>query len=291
MNLDMNKLQKSNYSKVLLSFYRVITNKFPICNLNNLINQLNTLDISKNPSNIKEFIIKGVKDNPCGYYPEHNKILLINDRVSDYHLYHELFHMLSTYCVDNMVYSGFSQGNKKTYVSIGDGLNEGYTQLLKERYFSVDDKEIYFYMLQKHISKHLEIIIGRRTMEKLYSNADLNGLINNLEKFSNKDEILYFINNVDYINKNIKEEKLSNDINLKLKDSLMFLLNTYIVKQNLLLQKKLIDDKIYKTNIEKYLELLVYPQYYKGKEYIGLTYDDVEYILYSNNLTPSVSRH
>ena len=42
MNLDMNKLQKSNYSKVLLSFYRIITNKFPICNLNHLINQLNT---------------------------------------------------------------------------------------------------------------------------------------------------------------------------------------------------------------------------------------------------------
>ena len=291
MQLDKNKILSSEYDKVLLSFYRVIINKFPLSNMDNLISQLNTIDITKNPSSIKEFIIKGIKDNPCGYYPESNKILLIKDNVKDYHLYHELFHMLSTYRSDNTIYSGFSQGNRKTYVTIGDGLNEGYTQLLKERYFGIDDNESYFYMLQKHIAKHLEIIVGRRTMEKLYVNADLEGLVNQLEKYCNKEVILRFVNDVDYINKNIKDEKLNDYVTLKLKDSLLFLLNSFIVKQSMLYNKALLDDKSYKENIEKYLELLVNPLYYKGKEYQALTYEDVEFILYSNNLLPSNSRH
>lgn len=292
MVLNTKRFESMKYGKELLSFYRVMMNRFPIIDKDDLISKLNDIDITSNPSNFKEILIKNFKNNPCGYYPEHNKILLINEKnINDYHIYHELFHMLSTTISKDIVYCGFSQNNRKTLLSIGNGLNEGYTQYLKEHYFGVDDNEKYYYMLEKHIAKHLEIIIGRRTMEKIYMSGSLYDLMLQLEKYSNEQYILNFINNVDYINKNIGKSELNNNVNLKLKESLMFLLDTYIAKQSLLYNKGLLNDKSYKNNVEKYLELLSMPLHYKGMDYQALNYNDVEFILYSNNLIPESGRY
>ena len=84
------------------------------------------------------------------------------------------------------------------------------------------------------MASRLEEIVGRRTMESLYLNADLLGLINELSKYTNVDDIMKFISDTDFIinyfnDKNYKFLKKKLLIN-KLISSNLFLLDVYTKK-------------------------------------------------------------
>lgn len=291
MNIKSGKITSVNYKNELFKFHEIIVNYFPIYDLDIFIEKLYSLKIESKVTNLKDLLAKSNGGHSCVYYPEDNKIFLIKQDVKDYHIYHELFHLLSSYEENNIVYSGFSQCNNKEYTSIGNGINEGYTQFLKERYFGVDEKEINYYMLQKHIAKHLEIIVSQRKMESMYAEADLLGLISELKKYEDEEKIINFIYDVDYINENIKNKTEYNNINMILNKSLLFLINMYIKKQDLLLEKKLLNDNIYKKNIENFIESISYPLYYRGKNYKTISYDDIKNVLANFNLAPSEKTH
>ena len=86
-------------------------------------------------------------------------------------------------------------------------------------------------------------------MESLYLNADLDGLIKELEKYINKEEIMEFIYDMDYIYKHLKENKIL-FLNKKISNTLNRI-NLFIVKVYL---KKTYQQ--YLQNIISYEELI-----------------------------------
>lgn len=126
-----------------------------------------------------------------------NKIRIKNSKT----IWHELFHLSSgIYDQKNFVeYNGFRQTKyRPLFTDIGFGLNEGYTQLLTERYFK--DKELNNdYNLEKIIANNLELLIGQSKMEQLYFKADLYGLVEELKNYIIEEEIYDFIKCVDHI--------------------------------------------------------------------------------------------
>ena len=129
-------------------------------------------------------------------------------RVRDYQntLWHELLHLSSGrwdkehYAEYNgFRFTKYTKKYRGSDFDIGIGLNEGYTQLLTERYFS-DRKTSTCYAIEKDIAKMLESIVGREKMQKLYFNADLLGLIRELEQYTNDKEIVDFLKTLDFIN-------------------------------------------------------------------------------------------
>lgn len=114
-------------------------------------------------------------------------------------IYHELLHMASTRRDRIRIASGFHY-YKTDKVSYGRGLNEGYTELLTQRYFYNKDYDLSLYQNAYIYASLLERIVGKEKMESLYLNADINGLVHELEKYDSYDNILHFINELDYIN-------------------------------------------------------------------------------------------
>ncbi len=103
---------------------------------------------------------------------------------------HGILHLASTVLKDGKILSGFHQREKDT-LGFGYGLNEGYTELLRKRYFS--DKRSGYYELEEHFANIVEEIVGKDKMQDFYMRADLKGLINELSKEYSADEIQKFI--------------------------------------------------------------------------------------------------
>lgn len=103
-------------------------------------------------------------------------------------IYHEILHMASSYndYENEVYYRGFFQHNENKKVTIGEGLNEGYTELLSNRdinndnytsYSEIEDNYIIAYPISQALAHQLEIIIGKSEMEKMYFDNDLRGLV------------------------------------------------------------------------------------------------------------------
>ena len=101
---------------------------------------------------------------------------------------HELFHLATYTTNDNVMFCGFYQ-NSGIY-DIGNGINEGYTELLARRYFAKDRG---YYDDEVIIAALVEELIGKDKMEQLYFYADLKGLITELSKYSNTNIVNRFI--------------------------------------------------------------------------------------------------
>lgn len=103
---------------------------------------------------------------------------------------HELFH-LSTLAKGQC---GFNINN------YAKGLNEGYTQLLAERYFSEGIGKCYLFEVV--LVKIIEQLIGQDNMEKYYFDLDLVSLINDLINYETEENIVNFIKNLDILLEN-----------------------------------------------------------------------------------------
>ncbi len=160
-------------------------------NINSL--KVESVDFSKN----KEW------DNFSGlYFVRLNKILLDIENDNYTNLFHELFHMSSSYKNNKIFNSGFCQSHfydGKLY-SYGEGINEGYTEYLVE-------KNIYNYMcdstyvIEVFIASKIEQIIGKDVMMDLYSKADLKTFMLALGRYLSKDDVDKLITGTDFINK------------------------------------------------------------------------------------------
>lgn len=242
-SVDKDKIESvAYYSSAIFNFINVLEKKFTKSVLRNFYHNINSISVNE----VKEMI-----KNPRtkGRYNLFNNIIYLKEKqvVS---IYHELFHMSSTKVFGNFSYSGFSLYNRTERKSIGIGITEGYTQLMTERYFGNDSTTRFLeknygienakrivgrsYQFQVLIASKLEEIIGKEKMEELYLNADLYGLVDELTKYSSKEEINDFISKMDFLHSNIKsvyEFSLKND---KLKRSFVevsnFLLKCYSKK-------------------------------------------------------------
>ena len=199
-----------------------------------------------------------------------NNTITINKDTDKTVIFHELFHLASTYMINGVFYSGFSQ--QALDVSIGNGLNEGYTQLLSERYFD-DYNPIKSYGYLVNIAKKVEQIIGEGKMKSLYYNISLTGLIDEFKKYAEVGEIIVFIKNLDYVCSLYK--KLSK-IDLKIinkyicekyKEINDFLIKAYMVKKNLQFNENIISEDECNNDISSFVKSLPIRVHHRGGDY------------------------
>lgn len=133
--------------------------------------------LKKNIKSLNIIILNNDEMDSGGEYSWHNVIYIREDQLSKLEniVFHELFHMAS--------YNRFKIGGFQNVMSYR-GINEGYTQLLTEKYFSFTTND---YLGEKTIAELLESIIDSTLMENFYSTANLQGLLNEISKYNGND--------------------------------------------------------------------------------------------------------
>ncbi len=124
-------------------------------------------------------------------YDIFNNKIYVGKNIDD-SIYHELFHAFTSYKKNALsTVSGFNYTN--IHANIARRLNEGYTDLLTNRYFDIDVA----YMIEANIARKTELILGEKNMQNFYASNNLYAIIKFLSKFSSEEEALTFINSVD----------------------------------------------------------------------------------------------
>lgn len=199
---DLSSFKNTQYDKAVKHFVRVISDTIEEEDLNNLKRNIKSLKVEEfNPF---PFHLKYRGDQGT-YLPKKNTILLRKKRF--YTIYHELLHMASTYNSEKFILVGFHQYDKENSISIGRGLNEGYTALLCSDLF--DDCYIsdgYWYLME--IMTQIEEIVGVDKMMHLYFSSDLLGLKKELLKYASEEEIIDFIDEMDWIIYHVSDEQV-----------------------------------------------------------------------------------
>jgi len=198
---DYDEHSKAKSDSYVFHFIDELNNKLPKEDLDALNNNIKTLKLKKSPLHSLSLFFIGA--DQC-YLSRRNTIITNYDNDENANIYHELFHMASTYNDYNnkTCYSGFSISKGKE--KFGIGLTEGYTELLTERYFRDKYKDMpnsYRYAII--YAEEIENLIGKDKMTSLYLNHNLKGLITELEKYKSKKQIYEFLHETDYL---IKEK-------------------------------------------------------------------------------------
>lgn len=191
-HITNNRILK-NIDKDIKNFEQIIDEKLPHVSKNYFNHNLSTLKVKK--SNFLIEIVNYINSSSlAAYYNlETNKIVMSKTPQSK-HLSHELLHMSSTLNTEKYRFTGFSYEDYKNDIKLGKGLCEGYTGHLNKKYFVPETNEYQYF---RNITELLEFIVGQKTMEKLYFDANLKGLADILEQYSNHDEIYNLIKLVD----------------------------------------------------------------------------------------------
>ena len=251
--LDVESIEKSNYRTFVFKFINKIESEFPKSYLKNFYHNIDDLDIRRS-------IILYPRNASAIYIADKNEIILQTSLLQKYTeetLFHELFHMASTIYVNGIMYSGFSQ-MKNPFIKIGDGLTEGYTQLLTERYCDCTDMKTY--KEEVKIAAGLEKALGKETMQSLYFSANLPGLIKEIGKYSSEEEAIRFIMNIDFINKYKSKSTTLNSHHImtqkKYKDIYNLMFKIYTRKKKQELEEKLITEAECINSIVDYIKYL-----------------------------------
>jgi hypothetical protein len=150
------------------------------------------------------------------YYGSANKIELMHKSA----IYHELMHMASARKNGGNYYIGFSYNN------VGDGLNEGYTELMTKRYFNTTGGSSYKILV--NMMSKVEEIVGQEKMEKYYLQSNLTGLMNELYDIDTDYGVDYFVTDMDklyyLIQMNTKKEENRAEL-----QGIIYSINTRIV--------------------------------------------------------------
>lgn len=186
------RIQKMSYRDEVFEFIKRLVQEFPDVDCTNLYNNINELRI-KNESFLTTINHLG------GYYDPTSNRLVYNNKLPEAYrrtiMYHELLHMASSYKSDKKIYSGFLQVDNK--ITVGIGINEGYTQLLTDKLIKTISL-LQPYETESRIAGEIERIVGQDKMQELYFRADLPGLIAELSKYATRNEVIKFINEVDF---------------------------------------------------------------------------------------------
>lgn len=194
--LSTSKIDNSPYSERLKEIINKIVNNFDDEDLHNLYHNVKNLKIKNIPLlerlvfNIRGIAVLG------SYDPRNNSISTSNPNKNSFS--HEVLHLSSSIKTPFGSIVGFRQIG--LFKDIGDGLNEGYTELLNNRYFN-NGNISGIYEVEQTFSSAIEDIIGKKRMESLYLRGNLKGLISilNLNYGFDLKEIEKFIVSIDVI--------------------------------------------------------------------------------------------
>ena len=142
--------------------------------------------------------------NQIIFYPqEYEKLGEDKDTFISSAITHELLHMASSYKKGLIRICGFSQTLANSY-EIGYGINEGFTEYLNCKYFN--QKSVPAYEPLQNITKIIAEIVGVETMEKLYFQGNLKGLVNELSKYQSEEQSLDLIYDIDKAHRELNSE-------------------------------------------------------------------------------------
>ena len=251
---DIDKIKEKPIGNHLIKFRKKLYKKFTSNNLNLLNHNIKSLKVKIKYIAPEILLLRFASGT---YSIKKNKIELI-DFFKDGSTNHELFHMATSFYNKKLkiAYSGFQQILFYKNETIGYGLNEGYTDLLVNRYFEVKIKyRCYSYEVCTFFSEKLEEIVGRKRMENFYLNADLFGLYHYLLNFDTGENVMQFIVSLDYLLKHASlfhPEKCEN---------YFALIECYLAKWCINKNKKelnngTIDENTYNKNINNYIDSL-----------------------------------
>lgn len=223
-------------------------------------NNINRLTVVK--TNLKNEYVRGTYDP--------NNIIVVG---SDYKetIFHELTHMASTKVSKDTIYNGFVQLKKGKI--IGLGLTEGYTQLETKRNFG-EYGVLDAYGLLSYYCELLEGILGENFVKRCYYNADLYTLVDELKKYTRIDEIMKFLNDMDYLKKVLYSKKnqfknkfIAKRIVLTIKRINAFLLKIFMITLLRYKDKGLIDESKYNELLVDFVNGLVHGIEISNKNY------------------------
>lgn len=185
---DKKSLMKIDYEKIkqIIPLIEKLKNNVSEENLKTLYNNLNSLKVKR-----KLLLVMGAVG---GFYDIVKNEIIYN---VEFLLGHEILHMASSYYEkeNEIELCGFRQ--RKEIALIGNGLNEGYTELLASRIYYKNGKPV-TYKKEAKIARMLEFFFDDpKEMENLYFNHNLPGLIHKLESFASRDEVIKLINDID----------------------------------------------------------------------------------------------
>lgn len=211
--------------------------------------------VKREKSPISKF--KARKNNIDSFYsPENNSIYMEND---DTKIYSELFQLASTRRDDEFLYSGFNKAELafNNDDGIGYALNEGYTELLTRRFFSVkDENKSYQYL----VARLLELAVGKNKLQNMYLKGDSEGLINELTKHTTAYAAFKFINDLDMVCEEMSNKDSSSkleDISNRLHDINLFLTDIFAAKLNDQYSKGKINSvEMFNESLSKYISYL-----------------------------------
>lgn len=210
-HLDQKNSNIENYPKIneiVTNFKNTLESKLTKKQMNIVRKNLDILQYK--PRNIYG-ILSDTIHCTAGFYIEHsitsNPLSTMN---INHILAHELLHASTSSGARNRRYSGFCQCmlEIKKLKILGNGINEGYTELLTRRLFGYEHTS---YNYEVAVAEMVELIVGKEKMQDLYFNLDLNGLINALGKYSDKNKTKQFILNLDTIN-SLSQHKGNDDL-------------------------------------------------------------------------------
>lgn len=275
-DINFDNLISMKFGELFSRFANVILSKFHYVNLTNFYNNLNEIRIDLYDLRTKnKYFHRGI----FGYYDvKKNAIKLDEDYVSVI-IFHELFHMASSVYLNGNYYSGFRQYSSDDYTSIGKGLNEGYTQLLTERYFGHNDDFGKVYEYETFIVGKLEEIVGKFKMQELYLSANLYGLIKELNKYISYEEIINFIRYLDFLNNNLNN-KTTLIFRMDTIVKRIKIINSFLVKAYLIKLKKeemcgiLSNDNVV-IKFDRYIDSLLNDYYNENFDYYKISRDGI----------------
>ena len=293
--VDLNRFTEEAVKEVVEEFEHVIKNEFSPELTKLFYNNIENVRIKKS----KGILLLGAEANyRC--YTNKIKYSIITA------LYHELFHLSNSYYDEKkkVFYCGFAQhfnvkGRLNNNIYFGDGINEGYTEILTHRYFGKNHKLPKAYLLEVRIVEALEKIVGEKEMEKLYMSANLMGLIENLKQYSSEEDILRFISSVDVVSNHYFDNFLfkNKKVELSVKHIYSFLMEAYIKKLKDQAEKGEITPDEFAETANRYTESLGlrakvgnFDYNYFTNEYLNSLCSDISNIQKELNNKVSISR-
>lgn len=181
--------------KELVPYFKVLLNQTKKQNLQVILRNLNDVKIKR--------VLPNIFSGAIGSYDYRaNKLKYATKQT----IAHEFLHLASSYYdkENDVGYSGFSQ-NKRGKFPIGDGLDEGYTELLATRWFiDKEKKEQYFkdsgYKTLVTLASLFEYFFPNpKDMEDYYFNHNLPGFIEYMSRFASRKEIIEILVHMDNI--------------------------------------------------------------------------------------------
>ena len=238
--IDFRYIASYKFGEEISKFAQLMVDRFPSSNLIMLYNNINELKINTfdesfndKKESLKNIIFrKGTKSLTAASYSDAFNKILVPKVGGEVHLPHELFHMSTSFKSEekNVRFIGFEQKQLNILQIIGTGINEGYTELMVQKYYGDDYlSNSSSYILLRKVMEAIESIIGKEKMENYYLTANLNGLVNELAQYAKYEDVLKFISSMDFVYNNFNESFVKSKKNQQLLSDQLRFVNAFII--------------------------------------------------------------